>query len=75
MQYRKDKYGNDLSTLGFGCMRFQTKMGKIDFSEAEKDFRFLNDELNGTKYILKGNHDYWWETLSKLNKFLNYAKG
>ena len=24
MNYRKDKYGNDLSVLGFGCMRFPT---------------------------------------------------
>ena len=25
MNYCKDKYGNDLSILGFGCMRFQRK--------------------------------------------------
>ena len=23
----------------------------------------------GKKIILKGNHDYWWNSLSKLNKF------
>ncbi|MEI3209113.1 MAG: hypothetical protein V8S84_15285 [Lachnospiraceae bacterium] len=23
MQYRKDKKGNDISLLGFGCMRFE----------------------------------------------------
>ncbi len=34
------------------------------------DFDFIN-RLNGTKIITKGNHDYWWETLSKLNKFLD----
>ncbi len=33
---------------------------------AEADFSFLNS-LPGTKLISKGNHDYWWETLSKLN--------
>ena len=43
----------------------------MNFEEAEKDFRFLNDELNGTKYILKGNHDYWWNTMSKMTKFLD----
>ncbi len=37
-------------------------------SEAEEDFRFLND-LNGIKLISKGNHDYWWETLQKLNSY------
>lgn len=31
-----------------------------------EDFRFLNDELNGIKYILKGNHDYWWNTATKM---------
>ena len=37
--------------------------------ESLEDFKFLN-ELNGTKIILKGNHDYWWATLTKMNKFL-----
>ena len=35
MQYRKDRYGNDLSILGFGCMRFTRKMGMIDMAAAE----------------------------------------
>jgi predicted phosphohydrolase len=43
----------------------------MNFKEAQADFRFLNDELNGTKYILKGNHDYWWNTMNKMNAFLN----
>ena len=34
-----------------------------------EDFRFLN-KLNGTKIITKGNHDYWWSTKSKTEKFL-----
>ncbi len=37
MNYRLDKYGNQLSILGFGCMRFQRKGGKIDFAEAERE--------------------------------------
>lgn len=43
----------------------------MNFEEAKKDFRFLNDELNGTKYILKGNHDYWWNTMNKMTRFLD----
>ncbi len=35
MQYRLDKQGNALSVLGFGCMRFQRKQGKIDMALAE----------------------------------------
>ena len=37
MNYREDKYGNPLSILGFGCMRFQKKHGKIDMEEAERE--------------------------------------
>lgn len=37
MQYRKDKNGNDLSVLGFGCMRFTKKGGNIDIDKAEKE--------------------------------------
>ena len=37
MQYRKDKYGNDISLLGFGCMRFTSKAGKLDYDKAEKE--------------------------------------
>ena len=38
--------------------------------ESKKDFDFL-ESLNGNKIILKGNHDYWWTTMSKLNEFLD----
>lgn len=37
--------------------------------ESKKDFEFL-DKLPGKKIILKGNHDYWWTTLKKMNEFL-----
>jgi predicted phosphohydrolase len=37
-------------------------------SDAYTDFKFI-DDLNGIKLISKGNHDYWWETLTKLNAF------
>ena len=37
MQYREDKYGNKLSVLGFGCMRFTQKGGRIDIEKAEKE--------------------------------------
>ena len=37
MNYRTDKYGNELSILGFGCMRFPTKAGHIDLAETERE--------------------------------------
>lgn len=37
-------------------------------TDAERDFAFLHS-LKGRKILLKGNHDYWWDTLSKLNRF------
>ncbi len=42
----------------------------MTFEEAKKDFEFINN-LNGNKIILKGNHDYWWNTASKMNAFLS----
>ena len=41
----------------------------ISTDEALPDLRFIN-ELPGTKYILKGNHDLWWPTMRKLTAFL-----
>ena len=40
----------------------------MSLEEAEKDFEFLNN-LKGTKIISKGNHDYWWNTITKMEKF------
>ena len=37
MQYRTDRYGNELSVLGFGCMRFPRKLGQIDMAETERE--------------------------------------
>ncbi len=37
MQYRKDKYGSQLSILGFGCMRFTKKGNSIDIDKAEQE--------------------------------------
>lgn len=37
--------------------------------ETYKDFEFLNS-LPGKKILLKGNHDYWWTTVTNMNKFL-----
>ncbi len=40
----------------------------LDLSGAKEDFSFIND-IPGRKIILKGNHDYWWSTQAKFDKF------
>ena len=40
----------------------------IDLNEAEADFRFL-DQFPCKKYLVKGNHDYWWSTATKMKNF------
>lgn len=37
---------------------------------ALEDFRFI-DSLPGQKIILKGNHDYWWTTMKKMDTVLS----
>ena len=37
MRYRKDKYGNPISQLGYGCMRFTRSGGAIDYAKAERE--------------------------------------
>ena len=40
----------------------------ISLEESLPDFQFI-DALPGRKIILKGNHDYWWGTATKMKKF------
>ena len=40
----------------------------MSLEEAEKDFAWL-DQWPGTKILMKGNHDYWWNTAAKMNRF------
>ncbi len=37
--------------------------------DSYKDFEFLNS-LPGKKILSKGNHDYWWTTVTSMKKFL-----
>ncbi len=41
----------------------------MSLEEAKKDLSFL-DSLPGRKIIGKGNHDYWWCTMRKMNAFI-----
>ena len=60
MQYRKDKYGNDISMLGYGCMRFSKKGRGIDLAKANREImaayrRGVN--YFDTAYIYPGSED------------------
>ncbi len=38
----------------------------MDLDEAYVDLKKI-DQLNGSKILMKGNHDYWWTSLNKIN--------
>ena len=68
MQYREDKYGNKLSILGFGCMRFQRKMGSIDYEKAERQIMLaIENGVNyfDTAYIYPGSEALLGEVLER----------
>ena len=41
----------------------------MKLEDTEKDLEFINS-LPGKKLLLKGNHDYWWNTVTKMRNFL-----
>lgn len=41
----------------------------LGLEEAKADFDWMNEHIPGRKIILKGNHDYWWNTVAKFNRF------
>lgn len=45
----------------------------MSLKDAEADLRFFH-ELPGKKILLKGNHDYWWETVAKMERFFEERK-
>lgn len=58
MQYRNDRYGNQLSVLGYGCMRFTRKGGSIDLPKAEREvMHAIGQGVNyfDTAYIYPGS--------------------
>ena len=68
MQYRKDRYGNPISALGFGCMRFIRKGGAFDIDKAEKEvLRAIELGVNyfDTAYLYVGNEACLGEILSR----------
>jgi predicted aldo/keto reductase-like oxidoreductase len=70
MNYRKDKKGNDLSILGYGCMRFTKKGSSIDIDKAEKEvMEAINSGVNyfDTAYVYTGSEAAFGEILKRNN--------
>ena len=49
MLYRKDRYGNEVSQLGYGCMRFSRKGTGIDYEKTEREIMLAME--NGVNYF------------------------
>ena len=68
MQYRKDRYGNPISVLGYGCMRFTQTAGKIDIAKTEKEIlEAFRGGVNyfDTAYIYPGSEAALGEILAR----------
>ena len=68
MQYRNDKHGNELSVLGYGCMRFTRKGNGIDVDKAEKELMAAYEagvNYFDTAYIYPGSEAALGEILER----------
>jgi len=69
MNYRPDKYGNQISTLGFGCMRLPQKLGRIDMEAAKAQIKAAFDagvNYFDTAYIYPGSEAALGQILQEL---------
>ena len=60
MKYRSDRYGKQISQLGYGCMRFTRKGSGIDYEKAEKEVLLgIERGINyyDTAYIYPGSEE------------------
>ncbi len=68
MNYRKDRHGDEISILGYGCMRFTSKAGRIDIEKAEKElleaYR-LGVNYYDTAYLYPGSEAALGEILER----------
>ncbi len=60
MKYRPDRYGTQLSQLGYGCMRFSRKGSVIDYEKAEREVLLAIEQgVNyfDTAYVYPGSEE------------------
>ena len=71
MLFRKDKYGTDLSILGFGCMRFPQMLGRIDIKKSTELIAYAiahNINYFDTAWLYPGNEEALGTALASLGK-------
>lgn len=70
MQYRKNRTGEDISILGYGCMRFSRKGNSIDLEKTEQEvMSAIEQGVNylDTAYIYPGSEAALGEILERNN--------
>ncbi|MCR5715546.1 MAG: aldo/keto reductase [Lachnospiraceae bacterium] len=70
MQYRENKQGEQLSVLGYGCMRFSRKGNGIDLEKAQKELQVaIEGGVNyfDTAYVYAGSEAALGAALENLN--------
>lgn len=68
MKYRKDRKGNEISILGYGCMRFSKKGAEIDLEKTEQELMHaIRNGVNylDTAYIYPGSEEALGKILTK----------
>ncbi len=68
MEYRRDRSGEQISQLGYGCMRFTKKGNSIDFEKAESEVMYaIENGVNyfDTAYIYPGSEECLGKILEK----------
>jgi len=68
MKYREDKYGNQISVLGYGCMRFPNKLGRVSLDETERQvMAAIQSGVNyfDTAYVYPGSEAALGEILER----------
>ena len=64
----KEKVKEDDTVILAGDFSWATYL-----EDTKMDFEYIN-KLPGKKILLEGNHDYWWNTLSKMRTFIDENK-
>ncbi len=71
MNYRKLNNRDNLSVLGFGCMRFPKKGNGFDEAEIEREIRYaIENGVNyfDTAYLYPGNEEVFGKILNRIGK-------